>query len=76
MSVNSTLPPSSWPHSLPKPPHPPPLSRPRHDIFSGAVFIDRPYGALNIFHTGGSVVGVGVPILVPSISVDSTLPIS
>ena len=44
-------------------PHPPPLSRPRYDIFSGAVRIKRLCGALNIFHTGGSVVGVGVVIL-------------
>ena len=33
-------------------------------MISGAVHIDRPYGALNTFHTGGSVVGVGVAILV------------
>ena len=44
--------------SVPTIPHPPPLSRPRYDIFSWAVHIDRPYGALIIFHTGGSVVGV------------------
>ena len=41
-----------------------PLSRPRYDIFSWAVHIDRPYGAVNIFHTGGSVVGVGLAIVV------------
>ena len=35
-----------------------------YDIFSGAVHIDRPYGALNIFHTEGSVVGVVVDVLV------------
>ena len=52
---------------LPRFPHPPPLSRPRYDIFSWAVHVDRPYGALNMFHTGGSVVGVGVVILVLSI---------
>ena len=50
--------------SLPEFPHPPPLLRPLYDIFSGAVHIDRPYGALIIFHTGGSVVGVGVEIMV------------
>ena len=50
--------------SLPKVPPPPPLSRPRYDIFSWAVHIDRPYGALIIFHTGGSVVGVGVEIYI------------
>ena len=33
---------------------------PRYDIFSAAVHVDRPYGALDIFNTGGSVVGVGV----------------
>ena len=32
-----------------------------------AVHIDRPYGALKIFHTGGSVVGVGVAIWVLTI---------
>ena len=31
--------------------------------FSGAVHVNRPYGAPNIFHTDGSVVGVGVVIL-------------
>ena len=46
--------------------HPPQLSRPRYDIFSWAVHIVRPYGALNIFHTGGSVVGVGVAMVVLS----------
>ena len=45
---------------LPEFPHPPPLLRLRHDIFSGAVHRNLPYGALNIFHAGGSVVGVGV----------------
>ena len=45
---------------------PPPLSRPRYDIFSWTVHIDRPYGALIILHTGGSVVGVGVEIMVLS----------
>ena len=47
-------------------PPPPPLSWPLYDIFSGAVQIDRPYGALIIFHTAGSVVGVGVEIVVLS----------
>ena len=42
----------------------PPLLRPLYGIFSRAVHIDRPYGALVIFHTGGSVVGVGVEIMV------------
>ena len=50
--------------SLPLFPRPPPLSWPRYDIFSGAVHINRPYGDLNIFHTGGSVVGVGLEFLV------------
>ena len=45
--------------SLQQRPHPPPLSRPRYDIFSGAAHITRPYKALKICHTGGSVVGVG-----------------
>ena len=44
--------------------HPPSLSRPRYDIFSWAVRIDRPYGALKTFHTGDPVVGVGVAIAV------------
>ena len=43
---------------------PPPLSRHRYDIFSGAVHIKLPYEALTIFHTAGSVVGVGVEIMV------------
>ena len=43
---------------------PPPLSRHRSDIFSGAVHIKLPYEALTIFHTAGSVVGVGVEIMV------------
>ena len=51
-------------HSHQTNPHPPPLLRPRYDIFSWAVHIDRPYGALKVFHTGGSVVGVGVAIVV------------
>ena len=59
-------------NSLPKIPPPPPLSRPRYDIFSGAVHIDLPHGALVIFHTGGSVVGVGVVILVLN-NVDSEI---
>ena len=50
--------------SLQTNPHPPPLSRPRYDIFSGAAHTERPYGALKICHTGGSVVGVGVEIMV------------
>ena len=44
--------------------HPPPLSRPQYDTFSGAVQIDRPYAALIISRTGGSVAGVGVAMLV------------
>ena len=43
---------------------PTPLSRPWYDIFSGAVHIKRPHGALEQFHAGGSVVGLGVAILV------------
>ena len=43
---------------------PTPLSRPWYDIFSGAVHIKRTCGDLNIFHTGGSVVGVGMVISV------------
>ena len=42
----------------------PPPSRPRYDILSGAVRIKRPHGALNMFHTGVSVVGAGAAILV------------
>ena len=38
----------------------PPLSLPMYDIFSGAVHIKRPYGALKLFLTGGSVVGVDI----------------
>ena len=38
---------------------PPRVSRPRYDIFSGAVQTNRPYGALNIFHTGCSEWGWG-----------------
>ena len=45
-------------------PHPAPLSWRRYDIFSGAVHIKLHYDALNIFHTGGSVEGVGVEIVV------------
>ena len=41
-----------------------PLSRLRYGIFPGAVHINRPYAAHQIFHTMGSVVGVGVIILV------------
>ena len=41
----------------------PPLSQPRYDVFSGAVHVSRPYGAPYIFHSGGSVAGVGVVIL-------------
>ena len=41
-----------------------PVSWPRYDIFSGAVHRKRLHGALTIFHTGGSVVRVGVAILV------------
>ena len=48
-------------------PHPPPLSCHRYDIFSGAVHVKLHYDALNIFHTGGSVVGVGVDMLVLNI---------
>ena len=33
-------------------------------MFSWAEHIDRPYGALNIFHTVGSVVGVGVVVVI------------
>ena len=47
-------------HSFPARPH---YYGPRYGIFSGAVHIDRPYGARNI-HTRGSVVGVRVVILV------------
>ena len=54
----------TYTHSLPKIPCPPPLSRHRYDIFSGAVHIKLPYEALTIFHTAGSVVGVGVEIMV------------
>ena len=50
--------------SEPNLPPPPPLSRLRYDIFSGVVHIKRPCEALKIYHTGGSVVGVGVVILV------------
>ena len=38
---------------------PAPPSRPWHDILSRAVHKNQPYGALNISHTEGSVVGVG-----------------
>ena len=54
---------SSWEiqyHSLPAHPH---YHGPGMIYFWGST-IKRPYGALNIFHTGGSVVGVGVLILV------------
>ena len=54
---------------------PPPLSPLQYDIFSWAVHIDRPYGALNIFHTGGSVVGVGVAIVVLTICLSICLSI-
>jgi len=43
---------------------PTPTITPLHVIFSRAVHIILPYGALNICHTGGSVVGLGVEILV------------
>ena len=36
----------------------------QYDILSGAVHRCRPYGALEMFHTGGSVLGVGVAMLV------------
>ena len=48
--------------------HPPPLSQPRYDMFSGEVHINRPYGALKIRHTGDSVVGVVVVSLVLTIA--------
>ena len=55
------------PISLQTNPHPPPLSQPWYDICSWAVHIDRPYGALKIFHTGGSVLGVVVAIAILTI---------
>ena len=41
---------------------------PRYDVFSAAAHVNRPYGALEICRTGGSVVGVGVEILALSTS--------
>ena len=50
--------------SLPEFTHPHPLLWPWYYIFSGVVHIDRPCRALKTCHTGGSVVGVRVVILV------------
>ena len=52
------------------------VSRPRCDVFSGAVHVDRHHGALNIFQTGGSVVGVGVVVLALSCSTEHRIPAS
>jgi len=46
-------------HDFATQPHSHDPSRPRHDMFSGALHGYRPRGALRMFHAGNSAVGVG-----------------